>query len=965
MPKGNGRRDYQALPEKYRAYHDAIAAGIPVSRIYCDPFRTLAYGTDASFYRLIPKIVVKVRTPEEITLLLQVADRLAVPVTFRAAGTSLSGQAVTDSVLAVLAGGWRKHRVLDGGERIALEPGIIGAEANAILARYGRKIGPDPASINHCMIGGIAANNASGMCCGTSQNSYRTVESLKVILHDGTLLDTADPLSREAFVESRPELVAEIARIRDEIRGDEALLRRIEAKFRIKNTTGYGINAFVDHDDPVDILLRLMIGSEGTLGFLAEITYRTVEEHAHKASALMIFPDIGSACRAATRLKTGPVSAVELMDRASLRSVEVKEGMPEYLKSLGPEATALLVETRAGDAACLARQMAEAAEMLSGIPTVLPIAFTDRKAEYDKLWLVRKGLFPAVGAVRRVGTTVVIEDVVFPIERLADATLSLERMMRKHGYGDGILFGHALDGNLHFVFTQDFGDPKEVERYHRFMEEVCDMVVREYDGSLKGEHGTGRNMAPFVEMEWGERIYALMRRVKRAFDPKGLLNPGVLINDDPHAHLENLKPLPPAHEIVDKCIECGFCEVMCPSKDLTTTPRQRIAVTREIARLRVAGGHGERLARLSEDYVYLGEQTCATDGLCATTCPVSIDTGEHTKVLRSMGKGKFAGAAARWAAEHYGTVGSGVRAGLAAVGAARSALGESAVHAASEGARALSGGRLPLWNRAMPRGAPACGFMDVASGSAKKVVYFPSCVVRAMGPAKGDGDPRALHEAMLSLLSKAGYDVLFPKGMRELCCGMPFGSKGFPEEAEKKRVELESALLACSRNGEYPVLFDTSPCLYTVKRKQDPRLKLYEPVEFLHAFLLDALEFRKVPETVAIHVTCSSIKMGLSEKFIAVARACAEKVVVPSRVGCCGVAGDRIFHFPELSESALSELASDLPDDCRSGYSNSRTCEIGLTLRSGRPYQSIVYLADRCSCPKARRYGISPGRTSS
>jgi D-lactate dehydrogenase len=320
---------------------------------------------------------------------------------------------------------------------------------------------------------------------------------------------------------------------------------------------------------------------------------------------------------------------------------------------------------------------------------------------------------------------------------------------------------------------------------------------------------------------------------------------------------------------------------------------------------------------------------------------------------------------ARLAADHYGTVTAGVRSGLAAMGIARSVLGESAMRAASEEVRAISGGRLPLWNRAMPLKVPAFGFADVVSGSAKKVVYFPSCVVRAMGPAKGDGDPRALHEAMLSLLSKAGYDVLFPKGMRELCCGMPFGSKGFPEEAEKKRRELEAALLSCSRNGEYPVLFDTSPCLYTAKRKQDPRLKFYEPVEFIHAFLLDALEFRKVPGTVAIHITCSSIKMGLSDKFLAVAQACAEKVAVPARVGCCGVAGDRLFRFPELSGSALSELASELPDGCRAGYSNSRTCEIGLTLASGRPYQSIVYLADRSSSPKVRRDGISPGRTSS
>jgi D-lactate dehydrogenase len=952
MPKGSCRRDHQALPEKYRAFHAAIGKEIPTSRIYCDPFRTLAYGTDASFYRLIPKIVVKVRAPEEITLLLRAADRLAVPVTFRAAGTSLSGQAVTDTVLAVLAGGWRKHRIRDEGERIALEPGIIGAEANAFLAPFGRKIGPDPASINHCMIGGIAANNASGMCCGTAQNSYRTVESMKVILHDGTLLDTADPLSRKAFVESHPGLVAEITNIRDEIRGDEPLLRRIEAKFRVKNTTGYGINSFVDHDDPVDILLHLMIGSEGTLGFLAEITYRTVEEHAHKASALMIFPDIGSACRATTRLKTGPVSAVELMDRASLRSVEEKEGMPPYLKALGDAATALLVETRAADAEALARQVGEIAGMLSGIPTVLPVTFTDRKDEYENLWHVRKGLFPAVGARRSIGTTVVIEDVVFPIERLADATLDLERMMREHGYDEGIIFGHALEGNLHFVFTQDFSDPKEVARYRGFMDAVSGMVVRKYDGSLKGEHGTGRNMAPFVEMEWGEKIYGLMRRVKHAFDPKGLLNPGVLINDNPHVHLENLKPLPPAHEIVDKCIECGFCEVMCPSKDLTTTPRQRIAVTREIARLRASGGAGERLARLSEDYVYFGEQTCATDGLCATTCPVSINTGDYTKQLRSAGRGAFTTAAARWAVAHYGTVGDGVRVGLAVAGAARSILGESALCGLSSGLRGLSGERLPAWNAAMPRKVDGSRLRSVATGSSRKVVYFPSASSGRWDPPRRSGPEGALRGDDVALSGPGTTDL--PAEMRELCCGMPFGSKGHFEEAGKKRKELETALLAASDGGNVPVLFDMSPCLYTMKEKADPRLKLYETVEFLHAFLLDLLTFRKEPGTIAIHVTCSSLKMGLSEKFLAVARACAEKVVVPSRVGCCGVAGDRIFLFPELSGSALSELAAALPDDCRSGYSNSRTCEIGLTLASGRPYQSIVYLADRCSRPKER-----------
>ncbi len=753
-------------------------------------------------------------------------------------------------------------------------------------------------------------------------------------------------------------MVGELRSIRDEIRADAELSRRIEAKFRIKNTTGYGVNSFLDFDDPVDILLHLMIGSEGTLGFIAEITYRSVEEHAHKASALVIFPDIATACRAATILGTGPVSAVELMDRASLRSVEDESGMPTYLKSLLPDATALLIEVRAASPADLAGRIAKVVALLGAVPTLLPIAFTDRKVEYEELWHVRKGLFPAVGAVRRIGTTVVIEDVVFPVGRLAEATVDLESLLRKHGYAEGIIFGHALDGNLHFVFTQDFSDEAEVARYSRFMDAVCDMVIHKYDGSLKGEHGTGRNMAPFVELEWGVRIHGLMGRLKRALDPKGLLNPGVLISDNPLSHLENLKPLHPSHDIVDRCIECGFCEVMCPSKDLSLTPRQRIAVSREISSLRKSGAEPERLSRLEADYVYQGEKTCATDGLCAIACPVSIDTGKHTKDLRRQGVSPFAAKTAGLLAGNFGAVTLGLRSGLAVVGAARLVLGAPALGFLAKGARTVSGGRLPLWNRSMPRrssivraGIPGPG--DPEPKPSRRVVYFPSCIVRSMGPAPGDGDQRALHVAMLSLLSKAGWEVLFPKRLDELCCGMPFGSKGFTALAEAKRAELEKELLAASRDGEYPVLFDTSPCLYTVKDHSDPRLRLYEPVEFIHDFLLGELEIRKSPDTVAIHVTCSSRKLGLSEKFISVAKALSEKVVVPERVGCCGVAGDRVFLVPELSASALSGLGEELPPDCHAGYSNSRTCEIGLSLAGGIPYQSIVYLADRCSMPRA------------
>ncbi|HSN91178.1 MAG TPA: FAD-binding and (Fe-S)-binding domain-containing protein [Anaeromyxobacteraceae bacterium] len=948
-------RDVAALPPAHRRFWEEAAQALPPDRLHCDPLRTLAWGTDASFYRLVPKIVAKVRTGEEVARLLGAARRHGTPVTFRAAGTSLSGQTVTESVLLVLAGGWRELEVLDGGARIRLGPGVIGAEANAALSRHGRKIGPDPASIGACMVGGIAANNASGMCCGTAENSYRTVDRMRIVLADGAELDTGDPASRRRFAETHADLLAGLSAIRGEIVGDPELSRRIREKYRIKNTTGYSLNAFLDFEDPVDVLLHLMVGSEGTLGFIAELTFRTVEDHPHRASALVVFPDIETAARATQRLAGGPVAAVEMMDRASLRSVERKPGMPEWLAGLAPDACALLCETRARAADEVAARVQEVKARLEGLPTLVPWDFTPRKVEYERLWDIRRGLFPAVGAARRLGTTVVIEDVAFPMERLAAGTVDLQRLMHAHGYDEGILFGHALAGNLHFVFTQDFGAPAEVARYGRFMDEVCEMVVRRYDGSLKGEHGTGRNMAPYVELEWGARAYGLMRRVKALLDPEGILNPGVILNDDPRVHLANLKALPPAHEIVDRCTECGFCEPRCPSRDLTLTPRQRITVRREIARLAASGGGSERLERLASDYGYLGEETCATDGLCATACPVGIDTGELTKRLRAASRTARARELAEGAAARFGAVQAGVRTGLAAADAAHAVLGTRLMGALARGARRLSGGRLPLWNPAMPRPARA-RIAPAVNGGERAAVYLPSCVVRTMGPARADPEEREASEAMLSVLAKAGYDVVLPEGLESLCCGMAFESKGFPEVAEAKARELDRALLAASRNGALPVVCETSPCLHRMRKTLDPRLRLYEPVELVHDHLMDRLAFSRRAGTVAVHLTCSSARMGLGAKLEAVARACAERVVAPP-VGCCGFAGDRGFTHPELNASAVAGLRAALPPGCAEGYSNSRTCEIGLSLHSGIPYRSILLLVDRCTAPRGGAEG--------
>ncbi len=936
------------LTGNYKVLYEHLTPEIDQKRIFHDPLYTLAFGTDASFYRLIPKMVIKAKDENEISLIIRESSKLGIPLTFRAAGTSLSGQAVTDSVLVIAGDDWRDFSINEDGSLINLQPGLTGGRVNSLLAPYGRKIGPDPASINAAMIGGIAANNASGMCCGTAQNSYQTIAGMRIIMADGTTLDTSDSQSRISFTASHKELLSEISALAESVKGKSFLSARIRKKYKMKNTTGYSLNALTDFSDPFDIIEHLMIGSEGTLGFIAGITFKTVREYPYRASSLMIFPDIETACKAVTILKTQPVSAAELIDRAGLRSVENVKGMPPYLRCLQKNACALLVETVSSDHDSLNKYIKKIETALGKIPTETGINFTDIREEYELLWKIRKGLFPSVGAMRRTGTTVIIEDVAFPVSRLAEATIDLQRLLKGSGYDEAVIFGHALEGNLHFVFTQDFNIQSEVDRYAGFMNEVTRLVVNKYDGSLKAEHGTGRNMAPFVELEWGKEAYELMKEIKHIFDPENLLNPGVILNSSPDIHLRNLKPLPGASEITDKCTECGFCETSCVSAGLTLTPRQRIAVHREMTHLEKTGKEPHIAAALARSFSYAGDKTCATDGLCAINCPVNIDTGKLIKWIRAehIRNGERG---ALWIADRMSMVTSAARTALSAISFFHRVLGTKVMKALSGGMRSFSGGRIPLWNPFLPSGAKKIRISaTTGSGDRNRVVYFPSCINRSMGLSSDQGKEKQLSDTMVELLKKGGYEAIYPENMDNLCCGMAFSSKGYIKAGEKKSAELEAALIKASNNGEYPVLCDMSPCLYTMRENMKATLKLYEPVEFITTFLLPCLDIKPVDEVVTVFPVCSMKKMELDGKLADLARACARNVIVAD-TACCGFAGDRGFTYPELNEHGLRNLRAQLPSSVVNGYSTSRTCEIGLSLHSGISYSSIIYLVDRAS----------------
>ncbi len=937
----------------YPSLAEILCSMLPKARVATDRLRTLSYGTDASFYRLVPQIVATVESEAEVIAVLAACRAAGAPVTFRAAGTSLSGQAVTDSVLVVLGDGWNRSLISDDGSRIALQPGVIGAEANRRLAPYARKIGPDPASIGAAKIGGIAANNSSGMCCGTAQNSYNTLASMRVVLADGAVLDTASHASRAAFRASHGALLDELAALSQLVRSDETLAERIRRKFAIKNTTGYSLNALIDYQDPFDILQHLMIGSEGTLGFISEITYATVPDHTHKACALLFFDTLVEACQAVTRLKSEPVAAVELIDRAGLATGVGKAGMPDFLASLGADATALLVEVHGTDATDVGTRVAAVGAALMQAPPSKPFSFSTDPYLIDKYWKIRKGLFPAVGAVRPVGTTVIIEDVAVPIEHLAAATADLQAALARHGYPEAIIFGHALDGNLHFVFAQGFADDDAIRRYGALMDEVADIIVGRYDGSLKAEHGTGRNMAPFVEMEWGRQATELMWRIKRLLDPQGLLNPGVVLNGDPLVHLKNIKPMPAANALVDRCIECGFCEPMCPTRGLTVTPRQRIVGAREVARLAQAKAPASEQNAFRAAYLDTSVASCTACGLCEGACPVGINTGALTKAIRGEHRSAAGRAMASVLGHGYASATGAVRLGLGAASLLDALTLGKGLDATGAAMRGLMGERAPLVSRRMtPRAGTAVARHETppASGS-RAVVYFTACPGRMFGPARDDGEGEPLSDTLLRLFDKAGYTVVTPPKAGSLCCGQPFESKGFAEEAARKAEESVQALLAASDGGRLPVVIDTSPCAQSLKAAAAGRLALLDITEFLHDHVLPHVRIvERVREPVALHLTCTTRRMGLDAKLTAIARACAETVVIPPDVGCCGFAGDKGFTQPAINAHALRTLAPAV-DGCSAGYSTSRTCEIGLSVHGGIPYRSIATLVDRVARP--------------
>ncbi len=895
-----------------------------------------ALAVDASHYLKIPQAVARPTNATQVALAMALAVRCNWPLTFRGGGSSLSGQVMAEGLCLDTRRHFRGIEVLNQGRKVRVQPGATIAQVNARLAHHHTKLGPDPASSIACTIGGLVANNSSGMTCGVTANTYKTLDSMIFALPSGTVINTADQDADEQLKSSEPGLYLTLLNLRDQLRRPE-VRADIERRYAIKNTMGYGMNSFIDFDEPVKILEHLMIGSEGTLGFVAEATFNTVPIHAKTATGLLIFNSLQAATDALPTLVYSGADVVELLDCRSILAVQDQASAVLPAGFQVDQQAALLVEYQGDTSEELEARTNKGAVHFGEFDLAMDPELTQDSGRRNQMWVMRNGLYTKVAGNRPVGTSPLLEDIAVPMPTLGGVCSDLQVLFDKHGYEGAVIFGHAKDGNIHFLVTEDFDGEKSMRRYENFTEDMVELIL-DKQGTLKAEHGTGRIMAPFVHRQYGDELYEAMWSVKRACDPTEVLNPGAVLTEDPKLYLKNIKKTNPVRPLIDSCVECGYCEPVCPSQHLTTTPRQRIVIQRAIADAE-ARGDREMARQLYEEEDYMVVQTCAVDGMCQTACPMKINTADLVRDLRAERRSKPVSGFWTAAAKVWGPF-----TGVASIGMSTvKVLPTPLVRGATGAARKLLGTDVvPTVTSELPGGGRRrspihCDYPDA--------VFMPACVGTMFGT--GHENKEGAAQALRELCERTGVKLRVPDDISSLCCGTVWKSKGMRPGERIMDERLTKSLRKATDNWRLPIVCDSVSCSEGIEIALShmgvTEATVLDATEFAVSHIIDKLPELPKVKLAVLHPTCSSTRMGVNDALMTLAKLVADEARVPDGWRCCGFAGDRGLLHEELTATATQDEAHDVAQMHADLFlSCNRTCELGLTRATGKVYVHVL-----------------------
>ena len=849
--------------------------------------RRAEYSSDASNYRVVPRLVVFPRHTDEVAATLAVAREHDVALTSRGAGTSTAGNSIGPGVVLDFSRHLNRVLAVDPAARTAtVEPGTILDDITLAAAPFGLRFGPDPSTHARASIGGSIGNNA----CGSRALRYgRTADNVVAL---DTLTASGAPLHARAFgrdgLAAAGAIGADLQRIVDH---ERAMIRTEFGRFR-RQVSGYSLEHLLP-ENGAD-LAKFLVGTEGTLTVLTRATVRLVESPRAVALAVLGYPDMPAAAEAVPALLPHEPVALEGMDARLVEVVRSRRG-PAAVPDLPRGSGWLFVETAGATQADAVR----AAEKLIAEAGCLDAAVVTGGAA-RALWRIREdgaglgGRTPS-GAPAWPGW----EDAAVPPEHLPAYLREFDALLREHRL-DGLVYGHFGDGCVHVRIDFPFaGDPRGSRRFGRFVVASAELVGRHH-GSLSGEHGDGRARSDLLPYMYSPRAIETFGKVKNVFDPANQLNPGVLVEPnlvDADLRVPKARPLTRVafgfphdnHDLstaVHRCVGVGKCRadltgtggVMCPSYLATRDEKDS---TRGRARVLQEAANGTLVKGVRDKAVHEALDLCLSCKGCSSDCPAGVDMATYkAEVLHQRYRRRLRPPA------HYSL---GWLPRLARLASRTPRLANATLRRPLlAGAAKRLGGidrrrELPTFARRTFRSS----FRPSTTGT--PVLLWVDTFTDHFSPEVG--------EAAVRVLEAAGYSVRIPA--KKVCCGLTWISTG---QLEGARARLSATLdaLAPALDAGIPIVGLEPSCTAVLRRDlaellpDDPRAHAVAGATRTLAELLAATPGWTAPDLADVRALAQPhchhhavMGWAADEKLLRGAGA-----QVSAVGGCCGLAGN-------------------------------------------------------------------------